>query len=46
MDSGQFKVLHVAGDHGQAVYLRCCRNERVDHREGTHVLLTTPGSGD
>src|SRR5579859_8048037 len=46
LDSGQFKILHVAGDHGHAVHPRCCRDERVDHRYGLRVLLTAPGSGD
>ena len=46
MDSGQFEVLDVAGDHGHAVHSRRCRDKRVDHREGLRVLLTTPGGGD
>jgi hypothetical protein len=46
LDSGQLKVLDVAGDHGHAMHPRRCCNERVDHREGLRVLLTAPGSGD
>jgi hypothetical protein len=32
LDAGQLEVLGVAGDHGQAVYPRRGRNERVDPR--------------
>ena len=46
LDSSQFKILHVAGDHGHAVHPRCGRNERVDHRDGLRVLLTAPGDSD
>ena len=46
LDSGQLKVLDIAGDDGHGMHPRRCRNERVDHREGLRVLLTTPGSGD
>ncbi len=46
LDSGQLKVLDVAGDHGHAVYPRRCCDERVDHREGLRILLTAPGRGD
>ena len=42
LDSGQLKVLDVAGDHGHAACPRRCGNERADHREGLHVLLTAP----
>src|ERR1017187_6584257 len=46
LDSGQLKVLDVAGDHGHVVHPRRCCNERVDHREGLIVLRTAPGSAD
>src|SRR6185437_2544761 len=46
LDPGQLEVFDVAGDHGHAVHSCCCRDERVDDREGLRVLLAAPGGGD
>jgi hypothetical protein len=46
LDSRRLKVLGVAGDYGQAVHARRCRDECVDHWRRLRVMLTTPSGSD